>query len=163
MTGRPARSHPKLPVQLHVDADALYLLPRLLGAPGQPPASLSQLFEDLVFLMESSYLEEPDEQFVRRAYEIAARRLLHIAASGHEPAAARLHLTIDEDACAFIDFIKSRHPVLFESRSSVATLIAFHAAQYCTDADHLRYLEHRIADIRHIHPDHQKKGRPRLD
>lgn len=152
MSGRPAREQPKRPVQVTVDDDARRQLASQLTARRLPVRSLSQLFESLLFLLQSIYIEDDEAEFLRKMYRIESERLTAIARAGTEPRRVRLHLTLDVGACAFMDMLKRKHRRLFGTRSAVATALAFAASRLCADADSLRYLARRIRAVCRAHP-----------
>lgn len=134
-----------------MDKEAREQLVALLATPEHRITSLSQLFECLLFLLQGIYIENDETRFRKRIYEIAARRMTDIAKAGDGPELVTAHLTIDVDACAFMDFLKKRYRTLLGSRSKVATLIVYWTAQLCSNTRGLHYLARRLEHVRRAH------------
>lgn len=152
MAGKPQREKAKTAIQIVTDADVRSRLSPLLAGRRKGEASLSRLVETLLFLLESVYIEDSNEKFVRTYYGLKSRRLREIAEAGREPSQKRVHVTIDRGACTFADLMTRRHPCLFRTRSELATILLYQAGLYCKNDTSLRYFTRRLEHASQTHP-----------
>ena len=152
MGRKPQRTRAKRPVQVRTHANVRSRLSPLLrmGTRG----SLSQVVENMLFVMEVQYNTNGREQLMRSCYETKSQQLREIARTGVEPEQELVHVTVDPKAIAFADLMVRRHRRLFVSRRDMGGLLLYRAGNYCEDEDHARYFVARLEQAARLHPCH---------
>ena len=150
MGRKPQRARAKEPVQVRTHANVRKRLSPLLrmGTRG----SLSQVVENMLFVMEVLYNTSGREQLMRTCYETKSQQLMDIAQTGVEPEQELVHVTVDPEAIAFADLMVRRHRRLFVSRRDMGGLLLYHAGGYCADEDLARYFVARLEQAAQLHP-----------
>ena len=152
MGRKPQRARVKRPVQVRTHANVRSRLSPLLrmGTRG----SLSQVVENMLFVMEVQYNTSGREQLMRSCYETRSQQLMDIARTGVEPEQELVHVTVDQEAIAFADLMVRRHRRLFVSRRDMGGLLLYRAGSYCKDEDLARYFVARLEQAARLHPCH---------
>lgn len=151
MAGRPERTHKKNSVRVHVSKE-LYRTVRPLVSSPQPFRSFSQFFEALVFSLEATYVEMAGEDMPRLMRDLKVDRLLELNDFTRAPAQHDLHMTLDETAVEFMDFLCERFPVIFADRNEVVELMLRYVRRFMQDPNTTLYLAQRLHQALEMHP-----------
>ena len=152
MAGKPRRKRPKVDLQVFVEErDYSAVLP-LIDCSQCKFTSFSQLLETIIFLSQHMYIEEPDDSFVAKLFELKSARALACLKNKMNSNLRRVHATIDRDALRFIDMLVSRYRMLFSSRSEVVGLLLGNIGKECTSLEDIHYYCNRLLEVLLLHP-----------
>ena len=151
MGRKPQRARAKRPVQIRAHVDVRNRLTPLLRI-GRNGDSLSQVVENMLFVMEVIYNGSGRERLMRSCYETKARQLMEVACAGTEPEQRLVHVTVDPEAIAFADLMVRRHRRLFASRRDLGGLLLYYACTYCENEELARYFVARLEQAARLHP-----------
>ena len=152
MTGIPHREHAKIAIQLVIQNESYARVQPLQKAAADIIPSFSQLFEGIVFLSEHMYIQEPDNGFLEQLLELKTALLIHDINTGVKRQRTRVHVTIDERACTYLDMIVRKYRACFTSRNDFADLLLLNIGLDCTDRESVQYYANRLREIRRLHP-----------
>ena len=159
MAGRPHREHAKKAVQFVIQNKSYALVQPLRRAAADVSPSFSQLFEGIVFLSEHIYIQEPDNGFLMRLLELRTDLIIQDINAAGKRRVRRIHVTIDESACNYLDMLVSRYRTCFRSRNELADLMLLSVGMDCTDSEAIHYYANRLREIRRLHPIRVKSAR----
>lgn len=154
MTGRPQRNNPKQTCRLSVCDDVCQAIVPLQRTKEHQFASFSQLVETIIFLSEHIYITEADNAFAIGLAKLKARRIIEQIEDPALMASHYIHVTLDEQAIAFLDLLIEKYPMIFRTRSDVAELLLLNIADACTTPKEIRYYVNRLTDVLSMHPTH---------
>lgn len=159
MTGIPHREHAKIAIQLIIQNESYTRIQPLQKATADIIPSFSQLFEGIVFLAEHMYIQEPDNGFLVQLLELKTALLIRDINAGVKRRLKRIHVTIDERACRYLDMIVCKYHICFTSRNDFADLLLLNIGLDCTDHEAVQYYANRLREIRRLHPIRVKNTR----
>lgn len=159
MAGKPHREHAKRAIQLAVQNESYVHVQPLRKAAVDVCPSFSQLFEGIVFLSEQMYIQEPDNGFLLQLLELKTACIIRDINARDNRQLKRVHVTIDERACNYLDMIAHRYHVCFRSRNEFADLLLLNIGMGCTDHDAVQYYANRLREIRRQNPIRTKEAR----
>lgn len=152
MTGRPQRESPKQTCRLSIGEDTYRSILPLLKTERCSFASLSQLVETIVFLSEHICAAEPDRAFAIKLAKLKSKRIIEQIENPELLASRFIHVTLDEQAIAFIDLLVERYPMLFRTRSDAVELLLLNIGGSCVTSKDVLYFANRLADVLSLHP-----------
>lgn len=152
MAGKPHREHAKKAIQLVIQNESYARVQPLRKAAADVSPSFSQLFEGIVFLSEHIYIQEPDNGFLMQLLELKTALVVQELHVEGKRQSRRIHVTIDERACSFLDMVVRRYHTCFMSRSEFADLLLLNIGVGCTDQEAVQYYANRLREVRRLHP-----------
>lgn len=152
MTGRPQREKPKQTCRLAIGKDVYASILPLYRTKEHEFSSLSQLVETIIFLSEHIYIAEPDNSYVIGLAKLQSKRIIEQIENPELLAFRYIHVTLDEQAIAFVDLLVEKYPMLVKTRSEAVELLLLSIGADSITPKEIRYYANRLADVLSMHP-----------
>lgn len=152
MSGRPFRHNPKIALQVYVENDSYLSIIPLFTCGLVRFRSFSSFVETVLFLSKSIYVEDRGNRLIADLRRAKAQRVMHLGTQQRQSDKRRLHVTIDREACEFIDMLRMRYPQLFSSRGEIISLIFDHIGARSDTQSKIEYFARRLRQVQNDHP-----------
>ena len=146
MPRKPQRGLPKKSTVLQLRKDVYAQLKDLQS----DFKSFSQLIEVMTFWVHDLYAEE-GIMIVYTLRDIARPKKNGIESLTAKAETRRAHVTIDQEAIAFLKMLSMRYPQAFPGPSQAANACALYVLQHCRDFNAKKHLLRRLEQVRNKH------------